>query len=449
MTRSPSGTGASSSPDGSTPAEILRSLWRYQFVGLLAVTLMFGGVGGWAAMTTISGAVIAPGSVVVEGNSKKVQHLEGGIVAAVSVRSADRVEAGQVLLRLDDTEVRASLQIIRSQLLELRARRARLLAERDGAATMELPPGLGAASVDPQHVAIWRDQANLFASRRAGRGDKENQQHERIAQLQKVIEGSQAQLQGKSKQIGYLKDELAGLVELQEQQLVAKPKVLLQQRELSKLEGEHGQIVADIARHRVQISETRLQIAEARQAFASEVLGEFRDVETKLAELTEREEAAAAKLRRLTVLAPISGIVHKLSVFNPGGVVGAGEALMEIVPAQTTLVVEGQLDPSNIDQIKPSQPVMIRLTALDQRVTPELEGRLISVSADVRQDAPQLPRYYAVRAAVQEHELGKLGASRLVPGMPAEVMILRGDRTVLGYLVKPLLDQVAHAFRER
>lgn len=427
-----------------TVSPSLRSLRRYQWLGCLAILVMLGGSSIWASVTEISGAVIAPGNVVVEGNSKKVQHLEGGIVALAGVRNGDLVESGQVLLRLDDTEIRANLQIVRSQLDELLARRARLTAERDNADVMA-PRAPGSA----EQTAVWQGQSKLFQSRRAARADKELQLGERIGQLQQAILGLDAQVTSKERQIAFLDDELTGVFQLQEQQLIAKPRVLILQRERSKLDGERGQLISDIARTGVQISETRFQLAEARQTFISDVLTELRDVETKVAELTEREVSVAAKMRRLAVVAPMSGMVHKLTVFTVGGVIGVGETIMEIVPQGERLVVEGQLDPNSVDQVRIGQQVRMRFAALDQRVTPEIDGHLLSISPDVRQDAPQLPRYYAIRASILETEIGKLGGARLVPGMPTELIIRRDERTVLSYLVKPIVDQLAHVFRER
>jgi HlyD family secretion protein len=420
-------------PKPAQPAdEALRSLVRYQWFGIAAVVAMVGGVGGWAAWTQISGAVIAPGSVVVEGNSKRVQHLEGGIVAAIHVANIDQVKAGQQLIRLDDTEIRANLQITQSQLEELKARQARLTAERDGLAALDIAKVIEEVESNSQRLLLWQGQSKLFATRRGARADKEKQLLDRISQLQEAIRGQQFQLKAKEQQIALVQDELSGLQQLYDQQLVAKPRLLAQQREASKLEGERGQYHSDIARTEVQISETRLQMTEAKQTFMSEVLQELR-----------------AKLKRLIVVAPINGVVHKLSVFTVGGVVAPGETVMEVVPDEASLQIEGQLDPNHIDQVKTGQAVFMRFSAIDQRTTPELKGRVVSVSADVRQDAPQMPRYYAVRAVLEEGEQVKLGTSRLVPGMPSELMIKLSDRTVLDYLLKPLTDRIVHTFRER
>ena len=393
-------------PERPTAAtQALRSLRLYQIAGTALIVAVVGGLGGWAGVTEISGAVIAPASVVVDGNSKKVQHLEGGIVASLNVRNTDQVAAGQQLLRLDDTEMRANLQIAQGQIEELSARQARLIAERDGLDRFALPDFATGANPSSAKALVWQGQAKLLASRRGARADKEKQLLDRVAQLEDVIKGLGAQLQAKDQQAGFIREELDGLLQLQDQQLIAKPRVLAQQRERSRIEGERGQLMADIARTQSQISETRLQLTEARQALSAEVLSELRDVETKLAELKEREIATAAKLKRLVVLAPIGGVVHKLSVVTVGGVVAPGEALMEIVPNDEKLVVEGQIDPNNIDQVHKGQDVMVRFSAFDQRVTPELRGKVLSISADVRQDSPQMPRYYAVRALIDEAEM--------------------------------------------
>jgi len=428
------------------PPPALQSLRRYYVFGAIAVVSMFAGVGGWAAIAQISGGVIAPGSIAVEGNIKKVQHLEGGIVAKIMVKNAEAVTAGQELIALDGTEVRAQLQIAQSQLEEFRARRARLIAERE--LQFELKVGL-AGEITPAARETWDGQARLFNARLEAREGREKQQLERVVQLMEVNRGTEAQRQSKEKQISLIEEELKGLIELEQKQLVTKTKVLALQREQTRLDGERGQLVAEMAKTNVQISETRLQIAEQRQQFLSEVLAELREVETKIAEVSEREIAVKSRLKRLSVVAPQSGVIHKLATHTIGGVVAPGEQVMEIVPQDGKLVVEGQLDPVFVEQVKPGQAVLLRLTAFDQQQTPELDGIVESVSADVRQDNPQTPRYYAVRVTITKSEaLSKLDG-KLVLGMPVELIIKRIDRTVLSYLAKPITDQLAHVFRER
>lgn len=433
-------------PAAAQPVPALKSLRRYYVIGLSSILALFGGLGSWIAVAEISGGVIAPGSIAVEGYAKKVQHLEGGIVASIAVKNADVVQAGQPLLRLDDTDVRAQLLITQSQLAEMKARQARLIAERDGKEKFDAAPK---ADWPASVLEVWQGQERLFYARLEARTGKEKQQNERILQLEEVVRGLQSQRAAKERQLELIGDELTGLIELADKQLVVKSRVLALQREQAKVEGERGQFVAEVAKTNVQISETKLQIAEQRQTFLSEVLSELRDVDTKLAELSEREVATSSKLKRLNVIAPQSGVVHKLTVHTVGGVIAPGETVMEIVPQEEKLVVDGQLDPMFVEQVKAGQGVLLRLTAFDHQSTPELEGTVQAVSADVRQDSPQTPRYYAVRVTINDGETHKLNGGRLVPGMPAEMIIKRLDRTVLSYLAKPVMDQLSHAFRER
>ena len=425
----------------------LASLRRYYLLGLIGIATLFGGVGAWAAIFEISGGVIAPGSVVVEGNTKKVQHLEGGIVKEIAVSNADLVEMGQVLIRLDDTDVRAQLQITQAQLEEMRARQSRLVAEREGRDRFTFEPR--PADAAPGASDIWLGQARLFTARFETRTGREKQQYERISQLEEVTRGLDAQRASKEKQLRLIKEELEGVLELEQKQLVTKTRVLALQREETKLEGERGQLIAEMAKTNVQVSETRLAIAEARQAFLSEVLAELREVEGKIAELAEREAAVKSRLRRMAVIAPQSGLVHKLTANTVGGVIAAGEVVMEIVPQQERLMVDAQIDPNFIEQVRAGQTALLRLTAFDHQLTPELEGFVVSVSADVRQDNPQSPRYYSARVSIKDGQLTKLRGGKLVPGMPVELIIKRIDRTVLSYLAKPIVDQLSHVFRER
>lgn len=420
-----------------------RSLIRYQAFGMLMIIAMVLGVGGWAAIAEISGAVIAPGAVVVEDNAKKVQHLEGGIVATILVRNGAVVESGDPLLRLDDTELRANLDITLSQKNELTALKARLQAELDDEPALYVPD-----SIDNAYRTVLAAQARLLRARHETRLLKTSQLEQRIGQLSQAIVGLRAQEASKARQIALITQELDGVRSLKDQQLVTTNRLLSLEREHARLEGELGQHVADIARTEVQMSETRLQLTEIRQSFLSDALREHRDIDAKLGEISERAVAIAARLRRLDVLAPRSGIVHKLSIHTIGGVIAPGETVLEIVPQEERLVIEAQLDPTNIDQVLIGQAVRVRLTAFDQRTTPELDGVIAFIAPDVRQDNPSLPRYYAVRAKLLPSEIARIGSARLVPGMPVEIMIQRQSRTVLSYFMKPLADQLARAFRE-
>ena len=260
-----------------------------------------------------------PASIVVESSAKKVQHLEGGIVAEIQVANGARVAAGQALFRLDDTEARANLQIYKAQLVELQARQARLHAERDGRSELDR------RNAEPGAEWVWEGQAKLLEARRAVRTGKELQLGERIGQLEQVSSGLAAQAVAKDRQIALIREELRSLYALRENQLVTQSRWLALERESARLEGERGQLVAEVARTAVQIGETRLQHLSVQQTFLSEVLAELRDVETKVNELTEKVAAIGVQLQRTTITAPRAGIVHKLTATTIGGVIRPGK----------------------------------------------------------------------------------------------------------------------------
>lgn len=426
---------------------IQRSLRRASLAGIAVVTLLVGGLASFSTLASISSAVIAPAVVAVSGHPKKVQHLEGGIVSTIQVRNGDTVTAGAILVQLDDTEASANLEIVRRKIDELYALRERLKSEIADAAHPPVPSSDVLASGGLDVKDIWADQARVFKARREARIGRESQLQERIAQLEQVTIGLQAQQGSLSKQIALIDDELKGLEELEAQQLVPKTKIAALRREAARLSGEHSQHQAEIAKTGVQASEIKLQISEHRQQFLSDTLNELRDTEAKLAEAREKDIALSARLSRMTIVAPQAGVVHKLTAHTVGGVVAPGDVIMEIVPQEEELIFEGRLDPAYVDQVGIGQIAGVRLVALDQTKTPEVEGTLTAIAPDVRSDGPNSPPYYAVTVRLDPDVEEQLPA-RLVPGMPVELLIKGQDRTVLNYLVKPLADRIAHTFRE-
>lgn len=425
------------------------SLLAYQLLGAALIVLLVGGLGGWAAWASINGAVIASATVVVESSSKKVQHFEGGIVSEIYVKDGDRVKTGSLLLRLDQTETRSQLAIINSRLNELMANNARLKAERDGAETIEFSEELAQRADDREIRSILRGQSRLFAARAKERRGKKEQLQYRIAQLREEIGGLEAQRDSKKRQISLIGDELEGLFVLREKKLVPKTRLLALQREAAKLEGERGSLIAEIARARGKISEIELNIIQVEQEARTEVLTELREVETSLVEYMERRVAARVRLRRTEIVAPQDGIVHQLAVHTIGGVITASEPVMLIVPERDSLVLEAQVAPNDIDQVRPDQTAAVRFATFDQRTTPELNGTVTRVSADLTRESVEAQPYYTVRLSLPKHEIERLGGQTLKPGMPAEVFIQTGARTALSYLLKPLTDQIARTFRER
>ncbi len=421
---------------------------RYVVAGLATVALLIGGLGGWAALTEISGAVVAPGALVVDTYPKKVQHVAGGIVGALHVRDGDKVEAGEVVVRLDDTQARAGLAIVEKRLDELGARQARLAAERDGAETMSFPAALRERRDEPDVARIMADEQKLFDFRRSARDGLKAQLGERIAQLGEQIAGLEAQADAKEEEIALVEQELQGVRTLWEKNLTEFTRLVALEREAARLRGERGELVAEIAEARGRIAEIRLQIIQIDDDLRSEVASELRDIQSQEAEFVERRVAAEDELKRIDIRAPQAGIVHQLAVHTIGGVIAAGEPVMLIVPQSDDLRVEARIAPQDIDQLRLGQTARLRFSAFNQRYTPEINGEVTRIAADVSQDPQSGLGYYLVRASVPEAERARLGELALVPGMPVEVFIETDRRTVLSYFVKPLSDQIAKAFRE-
>jgi HlyD family secretion protein len=422
---------------------------RYIVGGLAVAFLLVGGLGVWAATTQIAGAIVAQGLVVVETNVKKVQHPTGGIVGDIYVKNGKQVKAGDLLLRLDETLTRVNLQMVTKQLDELAVREARLKAERDDAATFAVPDILLARTGESEIKEILKGEESLIRSRRESVTGQKSQLSERSLQLTKEAEGVAAQIDAKRKEIGLIADELEGLAVLEAKQLVTTTKVAALKREKARLEGELGQYEAAAAQTSGRKAEIALQIVRLEQEMRTEVVKELREVQSKIAELSERRIAAEDQLRRVDIRAPQSGVVHQLAVFNRGGVINPGEPILLIVPEGDRLVIEARVAPQDIDQLSIGQKTFIRFAAFDQQTTPEVMGEVISVSADLIRDQVTGESYFTARIAMPETELAKLGSNKLQPGIPADIQIKTQDRTALSYLMKPLSDQINKAFRGR
>ncbi|MGJ4999088.1 HlyD family type I secretion periplasmic adaptor subunit [Bradyrhizobium sp. HKCCYLR20261] len=421
----------------------------YMLSGLAALFLLFGGIGVWAASTDIAGAVIASGLVVVDSSVKKVQHPTGGVVGDIKVRDGAKVKEGELLLRLDETVTRANLETVTKQLDELMVREARLKAERDGLAEVRLAAALEARKGEPAIAELSSAERSLFASRRDSREGQKSQLRERVIQLNEEFRGVTGQITAKAKEIALIGKELESLAGLEVQKLVTSAKMLALRRDAARLEGEYAQLKASAAQTKGKVAEIELQILRIDQDFKSQVLQELTENQSRQAGLVERRIAAEDQLKRIDIRAPQSGIVHQLSVHTVGGVINAGEPVMLIVPEGDKLVIEAKVAPHDIDQVLQSQQALVRFAAFNQRRTPELEGLVHSVAADLSKDERSGEPYFTVRVEIPEFELARLDGKKLVPGMPAEIHIRTGDRTALSYLIKPLEDQLSKAFRER
>src|SRR4051812_10415409 len=427
-----------------------RSMRRTLVGGTAVACPLAFGIGGWAATTELAGAVIAPGSLVVDTNVKKVQHPTGGVVGELRGRDGDHVQAGDVVVRLDDTQTRANLAIITKSLDELAAKQARDEAERDGAKKVTFSAELLARMKDPEVAQAVQGEQKLFEIRRSAREGQVAQLRERVAQLKEQIQGLADQVVAKKREIDLIGQELKGVRELWQKNLVPITRVTALERDAARLEGERGSLVSTMAQTKGKITETELQILQIEQDLRTEVGKDLAEIRAKTSELVEKKIAAEDQLKRVDIRAPQDGMVHQLAVHTLGGVITpSGEPIMLIVPEADALTVEAKIHPQDIDQIRLGQTAVLRFSAFNQRTTPELRGDVSRIAADVSQDAKTGASFYTIRIAVPESELVRLKGLKLVPGMPVESFIQTGERTVISYLIKPLHDQLMKAWREK
>jgi HlyD family secretion protein len=359
-----------------------------------------------------------------------------------------RVDRGDLLLRLDRTQAQASLQVVSKQLDEVQARISRLIAERDGLDHLEIPPELSARTGDSALSGLLASEQSLFQARSGGRRSQTDLLHSRVVQLGEQIAGLDAQVDSKAKQLELIAGELVGVQDLYDKHLVPLARLTTLQREAARIEGERGQLVSAIAETKAKIGEAQLQIVRLDQDFKTDVVKELGETRAKEAELTERGVAARDTLSRIELRAPTSGVVQQLSVHTIGGVIRAGDVLMELVPDSDELLVEARLQPNDIDQVRSGQKAFVRFSAFNQRITPQLAGKVSYISPDISRDQHTNAPYYSVRVTLPEDE-HRIAGLQLVAGMPAEVFMQTGSRTMLSYLLKPILDQVRRAFVER
>jgi HlyD family secretion protein len=407
------------------------------------------GIGVMGASTDMSGAVISSGSLVVESNVKKVQHPSGGVAKTLLVEEGSRVKGGDLLIQLDETVAQANLTAVTKSLWELEARRARLQAEREGEADITFPDELTAMPLDSPAAAIVAGERRFFQLRREASDGQKRQFNEQIAQLKEEIAGMEQQLEARKQESVLIATELTGVEQLWEQRLVSINRLTALQRDAARLLGERGQLTASIAQAKGKISETGLKILQIDQDFRSNVAKELAEVRAKYAETFEKRIAARDQAEKLDIRAPQSGVVHDLTIHTRGGVVATGETIMTIVPDTDNLIVETRITPQEVDQVWLGQPAVLRFTNFNQRTTPEIDGEVSRIGADVTRDDKTSPTYFVVRIAIDPQQISKLGKTRLMPGMPVEVFLRTTDRTLLSYLVKPLADQMHRTFRER
>jgi HlyD family secretion protein len=433
-------------------AEVLQA-WTARgpvILGILALIVLVGGFGTWAVLSNISGAIVAPGSIEVEQNRQAVQHPDGGVVDEILVREGDVVETGQVLIRLDQERLTSDLTIVESRLFELVSRRGRLEAERDSAEAIRFDDEIiAAAATQPDVSDMMESNRKLFAQRRENLDASVEQLQKRKDQMASQIEGLDSQFNALREQIAFVEEELVSQTTLFERGLTQQSRVLGLQREKARLEGSAGEIIAARAQAEGRITETEIEIIRLRSQSREEAITQLSQQEGRELELAERRRAILEQLNRLDIRAPRAGAVHALQVYGERSVIQPAQPVLYIVPQDGPLIIGVQVQTIHIDQVRVGQEVTLRFSAFDTRRTPEILGRVVTVSPDALHDERTGASYYRARVEISEGEIDKLpDGAILVPGMPVEAYLQTGARSPIAYLAKPLTDYFNTAFRE-
>ena len=423
---------------------------RPVIIGFIGLMILFGGFGFWAVTSNIAGAVISSGRIEVDRNRQIVQHETGGVVAQILVDEGDSVAAGDLLFQLDPRSLRSRLAIVEGQLFELMARRGRLEAERDNAEEATFDPELvQVASENDDLRELMEGQKNLFNARRVSTAQEIDQLTKRRNQIGAQISGVEAQEASLSRQLALIEEELGNQQSLLERGLAQATTVLTLQREQARLQGQIGELAASKAQAAERVTEIDIEILRLGTAGREEAITRLRDLRYRELELAEQRRALREEIDNLDIRAPVSGIVYNLQVQTPRSVVRAAEPLLFLIPQDRPLVIAAQVEPIHIDQVIVGQQVNLRMSALDQRTTPELIGQVLQISADAIEDDVTGQPYFRAEIALNPGEMDKLSEGTiLLPGMPVEAFIVTGDRSPMAYLVKPMADYFARAFRE-
>ena len=423
---------------------------RWQLIsGIFVVIFIVAAFGGWASTALLAGGAVAPGIISPDGSRRTIQHLEGGIIAEIKVRDGDFVEFGRPLVTLEDTQARASYEVLLRQYQTLTAIRARLTSEQLSREMIVFPDDLLAARRDPEVGNMLDVQQHLLVTRREAIAARQRILEQRIRQIQEKIAGSKAQVSSAKKRLGYVKEELEGKEFLLKKGYLPKPEVLKVRRASAEIEGDLGAYLASIAESKQRIGETRLELAALTAERADEIAAELDSTGRELATVKEQLAASEDTLNRTTITAPVSGTIVNLRFKTLGGVILQGDPILDIVPANDDLLIDARVSPTDIDVVYAGLPAQVHLSAYSQRVMPRIEGTVRSVSADSISDEQTGNPYYLARVEVNREKLSDLAADvELVPGMPAEVLIVTSERTLFGYLLQPFRDLLRRSLRE-
>ena len=432
-----------------TPLSLAQySLRRHIVWSFMLVGLFFGIGSAWLIFTELSGAVITSGRLVVETQIKPIQHLDGGLVDEVHVKDGDRVEAGQLLIKLDDTEAKTEFQINNQRLIEAYILEQRLRAELWEKSDFTLPRQLQHLKDDERIVAMMDDQKKLLDARLNSFQGQQAQLHEQVKQFGNQIKGFDATKNASNQRLALLDEEIAGLETLIEKKLAPASRLLQLNGARAELSGEIGRLDSDISRLKNSISETELQLLQLKDTRSSETLETIQTTRAEIAEYRELSVSLRKRLAQLNVRAPHAGLVHESAIHTQGQVISPGTDLMLIVPEADQLVVEATVKPTDIDQVYKGQETRLRMSGLDSRSTPELVGKISFVSSELVEDPFTRELNYKIKVEIDKSQLARIGEQELLPGMPTDVFVQTTQRTALNYLTQPLVDQIARTFRE-
>ncbi|PWT75719.1 MAG: HlyD family type I secretion periplasmic adaptor subunit [Proteobacteria bacterium] len=423
-------------------------LRRTIIIGGVVIGLAFAVFTAWGALAPLSGAVIANGIVKVDNNRKTVQHLEGGIVKEIRVRDGDRVKAGQVLVVLEDAAVDASLDMFTGQLWGEMAKAARLAAERDARPTIQFPSTLIARKGNQKVGEVLRAEEHLFEVRRQALTDQERSLRGQVDETKREVAGVTEQIESEARAIEFLKEELAANEGLYNDKFISKARLLALRRELAQTEAQRSEHVADVAKAKEKISELELRILNLRTQAMQQAADDLEQTTRRIYDLQERIRPSRDAMERHQVVAPVAGEVVNLRLHTVGGVLAPRDPILEIVPTDTSLIIEARVGVDDIDEVRPGVSADVRLTAYSQRSTPLVSGEVLYVSADRMNDENTHAPYYAAHVRVDAASLAAAGNVQLYPGMPAEVFIRTRERSALQYLLEPLTNTLRRAARE-
>jgi membrane fusion protein, epimerase transport system len=442
-------------PRHETPRRVLSNDRAIRRQGLVLVLVVFGGFGAWASLAPLHSASLAPGVITVEHYRKTVQHLEGGIIRTLAVHDGDSVQQDQVIATIDDTQPRAQLEVLRGQLYIRIAQEARLAAQRDGLPAVQYPQELLAHRQDPRIQEAMQLQDQTLRVRRAANDGESAVYRRQIEQLRAKVRGLLAQKLSRDRLVESYRGDLNDFKTLLNEGFTEKQKVEELERALAQNEGQRGGLLSDMAASELQIAEIELKILQLQKDLQREVAKELSEVQTGLFELREKVQSLERTVSRTIIKAPVSGMVLGLAVHTIGAVIQPGGRLLDIVPQDQKLIIEAQVAPIDIDRVKVGQIAEVRFSAFKTRDVPTIEGTLISLSADrlvrdTKENSGGDTAYYLARVEVSPAGLQALRAAdlALVPGMPAEVLIKTGARTLVQYLMKPLTATVKRSFIE-